>query len=86
MLPNPEGIIARASNVSLDVARLPRLSMLLAVATVLLLLPLPCACFLFPRVSSAAQIRSAHQQLPGYPRPCLPNECVKTVTQFVRAP
>ena len=33
MLPNPEGIIARASNVSLDVARLPRLSMLLAVAT-----------------------------------------------------
>ena len=31
MLPNPEGIIARASNVSLDVTRLPRLSMLLAV-------------------------------------------------------
>ena len=54
MLPNPEGIIARASNVSLDVTRLPRLSMLLAVATVLLLLPLPCACFLSPRVSPAA--------------------------------
>ena len=56
MLPNPEGIIARASNVSLevDVTRLPRWSMLLAVATVLLLLPLPCACFLSPRVSPAA--------------------------------
>ena len=56
MLPNPEGIIARASNVSLDVTRLPRLSMLLAVATVLLLLLLllPCACFLFPRVAPAA--------------------------------
>ena len=54
MLPNPEGIIARASNVSLNVARLPRLSMLLAVATVLLLLLLPSACFLFPRVAPAA--------------------------------
>ena len=44
MLPNPEGIIARASNVSLDVSRLPRLSMSLAVATVPLLLPFWHAC------------------------------------------